>query len=357
MKPVVLLLSVCACVCFQGGSFAPQPPANCEDPAVLKAAEEALDKINADRQEGYIFRLNRVYDVSQEARETSGVVFNLTIDVLETKCPVISRKKQKQCDVRDIGNVPIYGNCQTSFVILDSAEKNVELSTYSCTVQQVPPSVISRNCPDCPGRIDIDNPNIMMAANLSLKKFNKISGLPNYFALLNVSRASMQWVFGPSYFVEFIIHETVCSRDTPTVDQHQCRIMDCELAHKGYCTGSYSTPIFPNQNIDVKCEIFEPEAAKMEEASHALAGDHSPDSDPEQHRDKAHKHEHSHLHEHEHHHHAHNHSQALFRPAAPLGSVVVLPVSPAPVPSRAPPAASNCPGKRMFHLRLHDFEV
>lgn len=42
-------------------------PLTCKTPAILKAAESVLDKINADRQEGYIFTLNRVHDVRLES--------------------------------------------------------------------------------------------------------------------------------------------------------------------------------------------------------------------------------------------------------------------------------------------------
>lgn len=40
----------------------------CLDPTVVNAAEVALDHINAARNEGYIFFLNRVYDVQQETK-------------------------------------------------------------------------------------------------------------------------------------------------------------------------------------------------------------------------------------------------------------------------------------------------
>ncbi|KAG7488115.1 hypothetical protein MATL_G00031000 [Megalops atlanticus] len=353
MKLCGLLLSVC--VCLKGGCLSPVPSTHCEDPAVLKAAEVALDKINADRQEGFVFSFNRVYDVSQQPG-AGGTMFNLTIDVLETNCYVISKKKWNQCEVKGVGSIPVYGHCETS-IYVNTPEGTVVLHNYNCTVQQVPSSIISRSCPDCPIKTDLDDSTVMKAVELSLKKYNRNSGLPKYFALLNVTKASMQWVVGPSYFVEYTIQETVCSRDEPEMDVSQCKLMDCEFAHKGYCSGSHVTvfhedPI--NPHITVKCEIFEPEAAEMERESHVGAGEHSSQSD-QQPGDESHKHDHLHLHPHEHHH-AHSKSQVLPWPMSPLGTVHVLPPS-LPIKTGAPPAATDCPGKRRHNLGLPEVDL
>lgn len=39
-----------------------------------------------------------------------------------------------------------------------------------------------------------------------------------------------QWVVGPSYFVEFTIVETVCSKKTDASELSNCSPMDCQFA-------------------------------------------------------------------------------------------------------------------------------
>lgn len=39
-----------------------------------------------------------------------------------------------------------------------------------------------------------------------------------------------QWVVGPSYFVEFTIVETVCSKRTDPSQLNNCQPMDCQFA-------------------------------------------------------------------------------------------------------------------------------
>ncbi|XP_012990582.2 fetuin-B [Esox lucius] len=334
-------------VCWQGGSPSPvEPPVGCQSPEVLRAAEEGLDQINADLTKGFILSLNRVYDISQQTGEGE-VTFNLTIDVMETKCHVISRNPWKKCEVKNVANVPVYGQCMASIYV----GKSVELRSYKCTIQQVPGRTILNLCPDCPTAILLDDPNIVKTANLSLQTFNKQSNLSNYFTLLNITGGRMQWVVGPSYFVEFTIQETVCAKGTPDVDLTQCKMMDCEYAHKGICTGSHITVNYGRLDKEivsqVNCQIIEPEAALAEEKAHSKEGsDHSENED--------HNHAHTHLHPHEHHHHPTSPNQASPRPKGLLGVVVVLPpphVQPAP---RAPPAASNCPGIKRINLGLNN---
>ncbi|XP_028856784.1 fetuin-B-like [Denticeps clupeoides] len=215
------LLNILQRASLQCGLATPQAFAGCQDQTIIKTAEEALDKVNADRIEGYILGLNRVYDFSTEPREGGGTIFNLTLDVLETKCHVFSRKQWKSCKVRDISEMPVQGNCQVSFSVLTQ----LELYSYKCIIQQVPATTIVRICPDCPTVESLDEPIVPEIANLTLQSYNGKSGLNKHFGLLNVTRAGMQWVVGPTYIVEFTIQETTCLKNMSDVDS-QCKIND-----------------------------------------------------------------------------------------------------------------------------------
>ncbi|NXG55995.1 FETUB protein, partial [Hemiprocne comata] len=182
----------------------------CDDTAVEKAADLALRQINADRKEGYILRLNRIFSVREHPQGTTGSVFYLILDVVDSECHVLSRKLWQDCAARH-AHETVYGQCKAT-IYINQARNIAHLNTYECTLQPVPPRYIWTICPDCPVDDCPSEPTYWKAAVQSLAKFNEESEQPHYFSILNVTRASMQWVIGPSYFVEFLIQETSCSK-------------------------------------------------------------------------------------------------------------------------------------------------
>nr|XP_015826649.2 fetuin-B [Nothobranchius furzeri] len=344
----VFLLVLCLVLLLQEGRTRPDPQ-GCNNPEVVRVAEEALDQINRDRTVGYVLGLNRLYDVSHSPQQNGGLLYKLTIDVLETKCHLTSRKAWKQCEIRDIGNVPVYGECEASVHV----DAQVELKSYSCKLREAPATSVVDVCPDCPTAENLGEPVVKETVNLSLQRFNEESHLDNYFSLDNITKASSQWVAGPSYFVEFTILETVCSKRTDVSELSHCPPMDCQFAHRGFCLGSHVTTeelfeihnpagkkasSFQNRKpVEVKCEIYEPQTAAVEEQAHARAAIGHPEH---QH------HNHTHLHPHEHMH-SLTANATISKPLGVLGTVVFEPASPRSVPS-----AASCPGLRKHNLGL-----
>ncbi|XP_028301088.1 fetuin-B-like [Gouania willdenowi] len=335
----VHLMLLCVGLLLLEGRASPGVPPGCNSPEAVRVAEDALHQVNQDRISGYVWSLNRLYDVARTTEQNKGVLYKLTIDVLATNCHVISKKPWKDCSIRDIGDIPAYGECE----VVAYFDTEVILQSYSCAVREVLATAVVRDCPDCPTADSLDDPIVKETARLSLLKFNQDSSLANYFSLENITMASYQWiVVGPAYNVDFTIVETVCSKTTDPSELGLCPPMDCQFAHKGFCQGShyptedefeFQNPVGTKQlsrqsSVTVKCEIYEPQASKEEEQAHVTAGQgHTEHQD----------HNHTHLHSHEH---THTHSASNGTKApGPKGIVENRPAAP-----RSAPSASSCPG-------------
>uniref|UniRef100_W5U9A4 Fetuin-B n=1 Tax=Ictalurus punctatus TaxID=7998 RepID=W5U9A4_ICTPU len=291
MKQCMLLLL--AFVCVHGGPTGVLPPSCCKDATTVFVAGEAIDKINQDRTTGYVFSLERVSNVHQTPHGETGEVFYLTIDILETKCHVLSKKSYKDCESRNFGENPVYGQCKAA-IYVNKPQRVSRLYKYSCSIRPVSASKIVQVCPDCPTLISLDNKEVEKTVKLGLEKFNKESGLPNYFAPLNITRAISQGGLITMYSVEFTIQETVCSNKTDVSEASKCDIMACEFAHKGFCRASHTLAHDGSEYLESKCEIYEPQAAEEEKKNHLLGGE--TDHHHEKTGDASHSHDHSHDH-------------------------------------------------------------
>ncbi|KAM6388812.1 fetuin-B [Pluvialis apricaria] len=237
---------------------------SCDDTAVEEAADLALRQINADRKEGYIFRLYRIFSVREHPQEITGSVFYLILDVVDSECHVLSKKLWKNCAARP-AHTTVYGQCK-AIIYINQARNIAHLNTYECILQRVPPRYIWRVCPDCPVDDCPTEPKYLEAAVQSLAKFNEESEHTHYFSVLNVTRASMQWVVGPAYFVEFLILETSCSKNDTIADISKCKPLSSELAQTGFCKGSVvNSHSEREQFVRISCEIYSPQDPATDE--------------------------------------------------------------------------------------------
>ncbi|KAF6734167.1 Fetuin-B [Oryzias melastigma] len=255
MKICILGLLVLGCV-YGAPVEEGLKPESCDDPHAVKAAHVALSKINMERNEGYIFSLHRLSNVHHAKHGENGVVYYMTLNVVETNCSVLSRKDWKECEARPTSDHQVYGQCK-AVIFINKVHRVDRLYKYDCTIKSAPSARVSALCPDCPTLISSDNEQVQRTLTLSLDKFNKEKGLKNRFDVLNITRALAGMAMQMYYIVEYTIQETTCAPDTDAAEK--CPLMKCEFAHKGFCKASlYSLPDH-KEDINVDCEIYEPE--------------------------------------------------------------------------------------------------
>ncbi|NXB86271.1 FETUB protein, partial [Vidua chalybeata] len=193
-------------------------------------------------------------------QEITGSVFYLILDVVDTECHVLSKKLWKNCNTRPAHST-VYGQCK-AIIYINQARNIAHLNTYECTLQPVPGKYIWSVCPDCPVDDSPTKPEYLEAAVRSLAKFNGESEQTHYFSVLNVTRASMQWVIGPAHFVEFLIQETSCSKDDVVADISVCEPLPPEKI--GFCKGSVVNSR-AERFVTISCEIFSQQDPATEE--------------------------------------------------------------------------------------------
>ncbi|KAL2090246.1 hypothetical protein ACEWY4_014934 [Coilia grayii] len=311
MKQCALLLLAVAAVAH-AAPVDVLTPLSCKDGYANGAAEQALNKINADRKEGYIFALHRLSNAHMMQHTETGFVFYLTLDVEETKCHVLSKKSYKNCAVREDDSNPMYGQCKAT-IFINRPQRVVRLYKYSCTIRPVPAPKIYEVCPDCSTETDLNSEEVLKTMKMGMEKFNKESGLANYFVPMNVTKATYSSGMATFYNVEFTIQETSCANTTDLADIAKCEPMTCEFAHKGLCKATHSHAPTGDEDISVDCDIFEPEGAEKEKQKHQQGAelDHSHGASKTD-RSLNHDHEHDHtaVHKHEHSHSGHGHGHA-----------------------------------------------
>ncbi|XP_078523037.1 histidine-rich glycoprotein-like [Lissotriton helveticus] len=265
MKPFVPFL--CLTLLFLSGALSSVPPIppmpvipeDCK--ATVFQAGLALEEINKDREEGFVVGLYRVVDAHRQP-VGAGNIYYFTIDVLETDCHIVSRKSWKDCNLTPF-NKTIYGQCK-AILYLSLPLRRVKLYGYNCILNPVHQPSPSSMCPDCPTPGE-DAPSYQSVADIMVAKYNKDSNNTHYYKDFMIELTYVQRVDGLTYFLEFVIKETNCSKSETHVTD--CHFLEDEQAHLGYCKGSQISKL-GEDGVSVSCEIYEPKKIGLPRMRH-----------------------------------------------------------------------------------------
>ncbi|NXJ65982.1 HRG protein, partial [Rostratula benghalensis] len=158
-------------------------PADCN--ALETEAVVALDLVNRHRRDGYVLGLFRVADAHKLLLGNSSVLY-LTLDVLETECPVLSRRHWESCEYSDTYSMD-FGQCKI-ITYTRQLLKRPQLYGFNCTLSPVPPDLL--DCKDCPEKaeaLEVTQQHKDIAAK-ALEKFNTESNHTNFFRVDKVEK-------------------------------------------------------------------------------------------------------------------------------------------------------------------------
>ncbi|NXG74364.1 HRG protein, partial [Baryphthengus martii] len=158
-------------------------PADCN--AIERDAGVALDLVNRHRRDGYVFGLFRVADAHKLHIGNSSVLY-LTLDVLETECPVLSERHWESCEYGHSYSMD-FGQCKI-ITYTSQLLKEPQLRGFNCTLSPVPPDLLE--CESCLVKVEIlevTEQHKSIAAK-ALKKFNSEGNHTNYFNVDKVEK-------------------------------------------------------------------------------------------------------------------------------------------------------------------------
>ncbi|XP_058044261.1 fetuin-B-like isoform X2 [Ahaetulla prasina] len=241
------------------------------------------------------------------------------MDVLETGCHVLTRKHWKECKIRDMHET-VYGQCNV-VIHFNRNSDGSHLYSYRCDLRPLCSSIILRLCPDCPTPGNTSEAHFQQTALETLAKFNAENNHFHYFALVKVTKASTQWVIGPSYFVEYLMQETSCRKSPPVSDITQCSLLPVETAERGLCKGSVmKDEVEKKKFVTVKCDFFPrppPGTGEQIPQSTSRPGQEEHQDDGERPRDRHEESRHHHRPSRPHHHKHRGQDQEVQKPHQP----------------------------------------
>ncbi|NXT05805.1 FETUA protein, partial [Prunella fulvescens] len=250
MKALVALILLVQLPIHKAVPAAPPAPLGCDDPESEAAAEAAVNYINGHSHHGYKFALNRIEDIRVVPQGPNNDIIFLELDLLETKCPILSPTPLANCTVRSFTEHAVEGDCD---VKLQKVDGTFSVLASKCHSHADSSEDILKVCPDCPLLASLNNTEVLETVSAALNDYNSKT-TDSYLRLLEIGRAKIQYHPGHVVATEFAVGATNCSAEEAKANVGACQLLPEDQSNFGFCTAVMVKG--PSQDLQVDCQLY-----------------------------------------------------------------------------------------------------
>ncbi|NXB18081.1 FETUA protein, partial [Rhagologus leucostigma] len=250
MKALVALILLVQLPIHKAVPAAPPAPLGCDDPESVAAAEAAVNYINGHSHHGYKFALNRIEDIRVVPQGPNNDIIFLELDLLETKCPILSPTPLANCTVRSFAEHAVEGDCD---VKLQKVDGTLSVLASKCHSHADSSEDILKVCPDCPLLASLNNTEVLGLVSAALNDYNSKT-TDSYLRLLEIGRAKIQYHPAHAVVAEFAVGATNCSAEEAKANAGACQLLPEDQSNFGFCTAVMVKR--PSQDLQVDCQLY-----------------------------------------------------------------------------------------------------
>ncbi|XP_056354663.1 alpha-2-HS-glycoprotein [Oenanthe melanoleuca] len=250
MKALVALILLVQLPIHKAVPAAPPAPLGCDDPESEAAAEVAVNYINGHSHHGYKFSLNRIEDIRVVPQGPNNDIIFLELDLLETKCPILSPTPLANCTVRSFAEHAVEGDCD---VKLQKVDGTLSVVASKCHSHADSSEDILKVCPDCPLLAKMNNTEVLETVSAALNDYNSKT-TDSYLRLLEIGRAKIQYYPAHVVATEFAVGATNCSAEEAKANVGACQLLPEDQSNFGFCTAVMVKGA--SQDLQVDCQLY-----------------------------------------------------------------------------------------------------
>ncbi|XP_041898281.1 alpha-2-HS-glycoprotein [Corvus kubaryi] len=250
MKALVALILLVQLPIHKAVPAAPPAPLGCDDPESVAAAEAAVNYINGHSHHGYKFALNRIEDIRVVPQGPNNDIIFLELDLLETKCHILSPTPLANCTVRSFAEHAVEGDCD---VKLQKVDGTLSVVASKCHSHADSSEDILKVCPDCPLLATLNNTEVLGTVSAALNDYNSKT-TDSYLRLLEIGRAKIQYHPVHTVVSEFAVGATNCSAGEAKANVGACQLLPEDQSNFGFCTAVMVKR--PSEDLQVDCQLY-----------------------------------------------------------------------------------------------------